>query len=435
MTRLLAVIVVMAIIATVAYRFLSYSATASDAAVSAVDPAEALASLEQRTLDAPDDAQAWQALGAAYVARGLQISEPEFFTRAEVALDRADRLAPNDPSTHVVRASLAVTRHQFAEAEAFAVSALVALPFNSEALAARVDAQVEQGKYAEALVSAQEFADRRPGGAALARVSYLRQLHGDVDGALAALVEAEVAVSSASVYQRATIAAIQGDVHLRTGRLDAAETSYRRALDADSEHVVATAGLTTISAVVDERSVAIANLEDAVGRSATFTTVNLLLALYDENGDDEGVGRMTRLYSELIEAERQAGAVVDLEAAVFEADHGDPIEAVALARTAYLAQPNIYAADALALALYRNGEPDAALGFSEEARRLGTSDAQFFAHASLIQAALGHQDDAKDLLDQARQINPWFSVAAQPEMRNLARRLGVDWPLERPARP
>ena len=61
-----------------------------------------------------------------------------------------------------------------------------------------VDANIELGRYDDAAADLQKLLDRKPGVAALSRVSYLRELHGDVDGALSALRDAQNAASGAS---------------------------------------------------------------------------------------------------------------------------------------------------------------------------------------------------------------------------------------------
>ena len=48
----------------------------------------------------------------------------------------------------------------------------------------RVDALVELGRYAEAVTALQQMVDLRPDLESYSRVSYLRELHGDVPGAI-----------------------------------------------------------------------------------------------------------------------------------------------------------------------------------------------------------------------------------------------------------
>ena len=92
------------------------------------------------------------------------------------------------------------------------------------------DAQVELGRYQAAVVTAQAMVDRKPTQGSLARVSYARELLGDPDGAVAAMVQASAAGGD-SAADRAYVQTLIGNLHLGAGRLAAAEAAYQRALD------------------------------------------------------------------------------------------------------------------------------------------------------------------------------------------------------------
>ena len=55
--------------------------------------------------------------------------------------------------------------------------------------------------------------------------------------------------------------------------------------------------------------------------------------------------------------QRAAGVDVDVELAVYEADHGSPRRAVELARRGWAQAPSVRSADALGWALTRSGKP------------------------------------------------------------------------------
>ncbi len=76
-----------------------------------------------------------------------------------------------------------------------------------------------------------------------------------------------------------------------------------------------------------------------------------------------------------------AGMNVDLELALFNANHGDKLLAEKQARTVYSYRPTILAADTLARALYQNGKYTEAQKYSEQALRLGTREATYHFHA------------------------------------------------------
>ncbi len=114
-----------------------------------------------------------------------------------------------------------------------------------------------------------------------------------------------------------------------------------------------------------------------------------------------------------------SGVVVDLDLALFEADHGDPSRAFELAQAAYDAAPTIRAADALAWALHRLGRDDEAKPFADEAIRLGSRDPLLRYHAGAVAAALGDVASARRHLDFALATDPGFSATGVAEARRL----------------
>jgi len=111
-----------------------------------------------------------------------------------------------------------------------------------------------------------------------------------------------------------------------------------------------------------------------------------------------------------------------VELAVFEADHGDPDQAVAEALDGWRARKSIHAADALAWALYRDGQAARAERYARLALRLGTADATLHYHAGMIALRLGEDARARTLLSEAMRINPHFSILQSPiAARTLAR--------------
>ena len=90
----------------------------------------------------------------------------------------------------------------------------------------RVDALVELGRYDEAERELQAMIDRKPNLAAYARVSYLRELRGDLDGAAKAMRFAAAAGGPAA-ENRAYVLALLGELERRRGRPDAAQARVR----------------------------------------------------------------------------------------------------------------------------------------------------------------------------------------------------------------
>jgi Flp pilus assembly protein TadD len=86
-----------------------------------------------------------------------------------------------------LRAKLQLTNHQFAEALETARRAQTFRNDDHDVCGMITDALVESGDYAGAVQAAQRMIDLRPDSSSYARVSYLRQLHGDTKGAIQAM--------------------------------------------------------------------------------------------------------------------------------------------------------------------------------------------------------------------------------------------------------
>jgi tetratricopeptide (TPR) repeat protein len=120
---------------------------------------------------------------------------------------------------------------------------------------------------------------------------------------------------------------------------------------------------------------------------------------------------------------RANGVNVDLELALFDADHGSPRRALVAARAEWSRRRSVHVADALAWALHANGRDAEALRYSRLSLRLGTRDASFLYHAALIHHALGNAAEARDLLAEALAIDPHFSYLHAAEAADLLERL------------
>src|SRR5439155_13734951 len=102
------------------------------------------------------------------------------------------------------------------------------------------------------------------------------------------------------------------------------------------------------------------------------------------------------------------GVRTELQTAIFDLDHErNVVDALARARTAYQWAPGIYAEDAFAWGLYRNGRCAAARAHSIGALRLGTRDALLLFHRGMIERCLG-SPSARSWFRRALAINPHF---------------------------
>lgn len=136
--------------------------------------------------------------------------------------------------------------HQFKEALATAQKAARLNPLNAQVQGVLVDCYVELGQYDKAVAAADRMISIKPDIRSYSRISYLREIHGDVDGAVKAL---ELAIKSGfPAYEETAWAMLTlGDLYLRYDQADKAEKVYREILKVRPDYPFAVAALGEIA--------------------------------------------------------------------------------------------------------------------------------------------------------------------------------------------
>jgi len=403
------------------------SAAGTAAAATGASPQTRVEQLEAAVRRNPGDRKSLQDLGAAYVQAVAAGGDVTLYDDAEGVLERAAALAPGDPRTQVIQGYLALARHDFARARDLGSSAHTVDRFDADALAVVVDAEVELGLYDDAAAHLQQLLDLRPGLAAYSRASYLRELHGDVEGARGAFAQAEAAGSDR--YDLASVAVLRGKLALGHGDLDEAEAHFAQARDYVDDPAGVAAGEARVLAARGDRAGAITILETAIAERPTAEAAILLGDLLRLEGRVTGAERADAVVRDLAHKERAAGADVNMELSLFEADRGQAARALELAQRAYAVKPeNINANIAMAWALRANGRAAEAVPYVDRALRLGTRDGLLRFRAAAVLADAGQLQRATDELRTAFEVNPWFSFGHLTEAKALASRLGVELP-------
>jgi tetratricopeptide (TPR) repeat protein len=366
----------------------------------------------------PGDAEAQRDLGLAFLQRVRETADPSLYDAAAAAFDEARDLAPDDALVLVGIGGLQLGRHEFAAALETGRAAAERSPHLASARAVIVDALVELGRYDEADEAAAEMFALSEDLATLSRISYLAELRGDLDTALGAMRLA-ARQPGLPAENTAFVQGLLGNLLVYTGDPDAGAEAYEAALDLVPFHAPSLAGKARLAIGRGDLDAAIGLLQ----RAAEIVPLpEYVIALGDAQqaagraAEAERSVALARAEIQLFEA---SGVVVDLDLALFEADHGDPARALELAIEAHDATPTIRAADAVAWALHRLDRDDEALPYVEEALRLGSRDPLLRYHAGAIAAALGDSVNARRDLELALATDPGFSAIGAAEARRL----------------
>src|SRR4029453_13737707 len=107
------------------------------------------------------------------LGRGRHTADRGWYAKAAAALDQSHAAAPGQERTMTALGLLALARHDFRAALGWGERAHQANPDASDPLGVVVDAEVELGRYPQALADAQRMGDLRPDPASPARVPHL----------------------------------------------------------------------------------------------------------------------------------------------------------------------------------------------------------------------------------------------------------------------
>jgi tetratricopeptide (TPR) repeat protein len=381
---------------------LAAAADAADAQVAPPTLAGGIATLQAHLSVQPDDVRGWASLGVAYVEQARVTLNPTYYPKAQTALQRALALSPSDDAAHAGLAALDSARHDFAAALTEADTSLTVNPDNAEALAIRTDALTELGQYPQALASAEQADEVSPGVPTFTRLSYQRELRGDVPGAVALMLRALAAATSPSDI--AFVRMHLGDLARETLDLTTADADYEAALKADPTTVGATAGLARVASLRGDNQTAIALWTDVVRRAPLPEYLVDFGDLLESLGMTAQAQQQFAVVLGSAALSRANGVQTDLEIANFESDHGDAAAALAAARAEWGRRHSVHVADAYAWALHAAGMDAQALVLSHLALQINTADARFLLHAAVIETALGDRSAARTHLAAAMRL-------------------------------
>lgn len=366
-----------------------------------------LQGLQERLRQVPKDDAAWASLGLAYIDKAKATANPEYYPKAEGALRRSLALRKADNFVAAAgMAALANARHDFAAAREWARKGLAINPSNPTLYGTLADAETQLGRYPEAFEATQRMVDISPDTASLARVSYSWELRGDLEQARALM---ERTLDNALTPSQGAFARYHlGDLALLAGDPAGALAHYEAGLRGAPSYSPLLEGRARAKLALGLAEDAAADMADAVSRMPEPAYVLLYGELLESLGRTAEADQQYELFraeQRLFEAN---GVVVDVEAALFESDHGDPQRAVAVAEAGLRSRPFMDMQDAYGWALHRAGRHEEALAAVTRARALGTKNPLFEFHAGMIQRSLGRTEPARAHLTAALAMNPAF---------------------------
>ena len=388
-----------------------------DAALPLGGTAVAVRRLEGAVRVDPRDAGRLGELGLAYQLRWRETGDPSFLPLSERALRGALRTRPRDAAATLGLGNLALIRHDFRGALALGREARRRAPFAGRPYGVVGDALIELGRYPQAFAEFDRMTAVKPSLASYARIAYARELTGDRRGATAAMnlaLDAAGGVPEPTAWAHVELAKLA----LGDGLVDAAARHVRAALAIFPGYVLALEQQARVDAARGRLGAAVATARRAATAVPLPQFVALLGDLLDRQGRTVAAAREWATVAAIDRVLAANGLRVDLESAVFRADHRiRPAQTVRLARRARADRPSIYGDDALGWALARSGRCAEAEPWLDRALRLGTKDALLYFHRGYAAGCAGDGRAMRAWYRRALEQSPAFSVRWAPVAR------------------
>jgi tetratricopeptide (TPR) repeat protein len=362
-------------------------------------------------------------LSQAYIQEARITGDHAYYDQA--ALDLLNDVIANEPSNFdalCCKATVLLSQHHFAEGLAVTKRALPLNPDNAFIYGLMCDAYVELGDYKEAVKMTDKMISIRPDLRSYSRISYLREIHGQIQGAIEA---AKLAVSSGypGLEQTEWTRTILAHLYENVGQLDSAEQQYKIALTERPDYAYAIAGLGKIAKMRGNYKEAISYYEKAKAMIIEYSFADELTDLYRLNNEnakaEKSAQEVIAMLSPVANASEESSAhghYADRELAYAYLKSNNADLALKHANAEFIRRPkNIDACEMLAWVKYKKGEAEYANTLISYALHTGSQNPVLLCRAGLIKIKAGEGEKGKMLIQKALQLNPFLDVSLKNE--------------------
>ncbi|RZK14882.1 MAG: tetratricopeptide repeat protein, partial [Hymenobacter sp.] len=261
---------------------------------------------------------------------------------------------------------------------------------------------------------------------AYARVSYLREIYGDLPGAVQAM-DMAVKAGFNGLEQTEWSRVALGHLYEVSGQLPQAEGYYKQALVMRPNYAYALAGLARVAMARHDYATAISNLKLARSIVRDYAFTDELVDVYRLSHQPEEADKMARESVDMLaEAAQQAnddeqlGHYTDRELAYAYLKTNELDKALEHAKIEYARRPdNIDVNETLAWVYYKRGDYAQAQKYMQVARRTNSQNPVLLCRAGLILSKTGHAAEGRALIEKAVKTAPYLNPEVTAEGKNL----------------
>lgn len=261
----------------------------------------------------------------------------------------------------VTKAAIQLALHDFSDALETGEMALGINPYQAQVYGVLVDAYVEMGNYEQAVSMADQMVAIKPDLRSYARISYLRELHGDLPGAIEAMTLAVQA--SPPGFEESAWAMIQlGGLFEKTEDFEMAQKVYEQILAERPKYPFATAALANIAIEKGDFDQAEVLLNQAIESIPEVGFYIDLARIYQARNQNDLLAKTLRDIHQMFTEDEASGHNMNLERAfVYATLNKDFTKAIKYANQAYQKRPNNMDVNAMLAKIYAlKGEPEKA---------------------------------------------------------------------------
>jgi tetratricopeptide (TPR) repeat protein len=374
-------------LSAVLYCCVRFQAIGKDIPSTALTPAElSIQRANEAITKYPDRSAGYNSLAMALARRARETSDVTYYTKAEQALQKSFTISPNNFEGMKVQAWLLLGRHEFANALELATRLNKQVPDDIFVYGYLADANAELGNYSAAENAAQWMLNLRPGNiAGLTRGAYLRELYGNLPGAIEFMKMAYDATSFQETEDRAWILTQIGHLYLISGDLKNAETYTNGALGLFPEYHYALGTLGSVRLAQKQYAEACDLFRRRYDKAPHAENLYALAEALSLAGRKDDARDAFAEFEQKALRESMLADNANHELIAYYIDHAaKPAEALRLATSEMARRHDLYTLDSYAWALAANGNYSAANIEIQKALAVGVKDPKILNHAASI---------------------------------------------------
>ena len=365
-------------------------------------------------------------LAGLYLQRARETgSYPDYEHAAALARESLALRESHNAPTSVLLVSALLAKHEFAGALRVARTLYASDTTDASRTALLAEVELEVGDYASAARHFEVVASDADKPSIAARLARWYEITGRLEKARALLRRSAARLATSRDASREQLAWFHyrlGELHLRAGQLESADSAFHRALVVLPTDYRALSGLTRLSSARGDWRATVDYGSKAISVQLDPATLGTMSDAYAALGDTAQARSFADAMA--VSALSQPGSI-HRAWGLFLLDHGRDVPRVLReARAEIRGRQDVYGYDLLAWALYKSRRIDEARKASRLALAQGTEDPILLYHAAMIAVTVGDTIGARSLLSRALTLNPSFSATQGPVAKATLASLG-----------